>query len=92
MAAAYSAVHWGHALVSSVLLWQERWREREGKKEAEGRREIEKLPLCHRAPTSARVTHLPADILPPCPGAAGKPRSASEWGHWVQREPVGEDS
>lgn len=56
----------------------DREREREkGKKEAEGRREIEKLPLCHRAPTSARVTHLPADILPPCPGAAGKPRPAN---------------
>lgn len=50
------------------------------------------LPLCHCAPTSASVTHLPANILPPCPEAAGKPRSASEWGHWVQREPVGEDS
>lgn len=70
-----------------------------GVKEREGesgrgrwRRGIETLPLCQRAPTSARVTHLPANILSPCRDTAGKPRSASEWGHWVQREPVEEAS
>lgn len=80
------------AVVAGVL---GRGKEREsegGSSRERWRRGIETLPLCHCAPTSARVTHLPANILPPCPDAAGKARSASEWGHRVQREPVGEDS
>lgn len=61
-------------------------------KRKQWKRVIEQLPSCHCAPASARVTHLPVDFMPPCPDAAGKPHIASVRGHWVQREPVGEDS
>lgn len=85
MAAVCSAAHWGHALVSYVLMWCGWEREGESKEEKKLRRRIDALLLCHSAPTSAGVTHLPANIPPPCTDAAGKPCSFTERGQRMQR-------